>query len=458
MMSDHLSRQPFIDLLKNIIANQSATKTGYSVAIDGEWGSGKTWVLNELESQLDKKYLVFHYNAWENDYYEEPLVAILSVMIEKLNSISKQKSFYESTVDELLKEAASDLGILVSGILKTVVKIDIDKSIKSKKGLFKRIKQGTKINNEINDMVPLQKTLEKISKVITDLSEKFEIIFIVDELDRCLPEYAIKVLERLHHVCSEMPVFQMIAVNKKDLSFGIAKVFGMNNPNIDIEKFADKYLQKFIQLTIPLNNGQISNEEDILSGIDEGFTPAIAIDKNYLIQFYQQLMNGIPPRTQEYIKQQVTLIHKLTVLSGHTLEKYSYGLLCCELMYCIKYIIFRSHSDFIVNHDEGHKFSVNSNLDMFDKCQIITSNQFSNNLNLIFTGEYIYYADFQSDWRVNKNELSGFKCNSGAAQLLNYFVSSYYIKAKWPEVYLMDSIIDPERDFLKHFKETLENF
>ena len=36
-------------------------------------------------------------------------------------------------VDELLKEAASDLGILVSGIVKTVVKIDIDKSIKSKK-------------------------------------------------------------------------------------------------------------------------------------------------------------------------------------------------------------------------------------------------------------------------------------------------------------------------------------
>lgn len=197
MQQDHLSRQPFIDLLKNIIANQSATKKGYSIAIDGEWGSGKTWVLNELESQLDKTYLVFHYNAWQNDYYEEPLVAILSVMIEKLNSISKQKSFYESTVDELVKEAASDLGILVSGIVKTVVKIDIDKSIKSKKGLFKRIKQGTKINNEINDMVPLQKTLEKISKVITDLSENFEIIFIVDELDRCLPEYAIKVLGRL---------------------------------------------------------------------------------------------------------------------------------------------------------------------------------------------------------------------------------------------------------------------
>lgn len=457
-MIDHLSRESFIALLKNIIANQSATESGYSIAIDGEWGSGKTWVLNELENQLDKEYLVFHYNAWENDFYEEPLVAILSVMIEKLNSICKQKSLYESAIDELLKEAVSDLEILVSGIVKTVVKIDIDKSIKNKKGLFKRIKQGTKINNEINDMVPLQKTLGKIRKVITDLSEKFEIIFIVDELDRCLPEYAIKVLERLHHICNEMPVFQIIAINKKDLAFGIAKVFGMNNPNLDIEKFADKYLQKFIQLSIPLNNGQIANEEDILSGIDEGFTPAIAIDKNYLIQFYQQLMNGIPPRTQEYIKQQVTLIHKLTVLSGHTLEEYSYGLLCCELMYCIKYLVFKNHSDFIVNHDEGHKFSVNSNLDMFDKCQIITSNQFINNLNVIFSGEYNFVADLCSNYNFQEKFVSGFQCDNGAAQLLNYLLKDYYVATKWPQVYSMDDVIKPEREFLEHFKETLKNF
>ncbi len=88
MQSDYLSRQPYLDLLKSIIANQCGNPSGYSFAIDGEWGSGKTWILTELENQLledsEHKYLIFHYNAWENDFYEEPLVAILSVMIEKL--------------------------------------------------------------------------------------------------------------------------------------------------------------------------------------------------------------------------------------------------------------------------------------------------------------------------------------------------------------------------------------
>lgn len=90
---DYLSRQPYLDLHKSIIANQKDNPTGYSFAIDGEWSAGKTWILQELEKQLleekDNKYLIFHYNAWENDFYGEPIVAILSVMIECLK---KQKS------------------------------------------------------------------------------------------------------------------------------------------------------------------------------------------------------------------------------------------------------------------------------------------------------------------------------------------------------------------------------
>ena len=103
MTEDILSRQTYLNLLKSITTNQKDNLKGYSFAIDGEWGSGKTWVLQELEKQLseekENKYLIFHYNAWENDFYGEPLVAILSVMIEKLNEVTSQKSLYEATID-----------------------------------------------------------------------------------------------------------------------------------------------------------------------------------------------------------------------------------------------------------------------------------------------------------------------------------------------------------------------
>lgn len=88
-MKDVLLRQPYLNLLKSIIENQRENILGYSFAIDGDWGSGKTWILKELETQLDNSYLIFHYNAWVNDFYEEPLVAILSVMIENLKTYKK---------------------------------------------------------------------------------------------------------------------------------------------------------------------------------------------------------------------------------------------------------------------------------------------------------------------------------------------------------------------------------
>ena len=221
-MTDYLSRQPYLDLLKSIIANQCDNPSGYSFAIDGEWGCGKTWVLTELEKQLtddsEKNYLIFHYNAWENDFYEEPLVAILSMMIDELNKVTSQNSLYDAAVDELLKQTSADLLTLVSGIVKEVTKIDAEKIIKRKKGFFKRIKENTKLSaKDINTLVPLQHTLQEVRNNIKKLSEKFHIILVVDELDRCLPEYAIKVLERLHHIYNEMPVIQILAINKKIL-------------------------------------------------------------------------------------------------------------------------------------------------------------------------------------------------------------------------------------------------
>ena len=230
---DLLSRQPYLDLLKSIIINQKDNQTGYSFAIDGEWGCGKTWILTELENQLEEdpenKYLIFHYNAWKNDFYDEPLVAILSVMIEKLNQVTSQKSLYEAAIDELLRQVSADLLTLVSGIVKEATKIDAEKIIRRKKGFFRRIKEHTKLSvKDINTLVPLQHTLQEVRNNLKKLSEKFHIILIVDELDRCLPEYAIKVLERLHHVCNEMPVIQILAINKKNLADSISSVFGKN--------------------------------------------------------------------------------------------------------------------------------------------------------------------------------------------------------------------------------------
>ena len=460
MNHDYLSRQPYLELLKSIISNQKDNTSGYSFAIDGEWGSGKTWILQELEKQLleekDNKYLIFHYNAWENDFYDEPLVAILSVIIETLKL--QNKSLKEKgSLGKIFSSSITTLTKIAGSIIEAKYNLNPNEIIDSVKDSGKNISDAKLTKSDFNKMLSLENALKQIQDVLNKLAVKQQIIFIVDELDRCLPEYAIKVLERLHHICNEIPVIQILAINKKDLSFGITKVFGMNNPEIDRIKFADKYLQKFIQLFIPLTNGNLNNGDDILNGIDEGFSDAIVINKEYLIEFYKKLMNGITPRTQEYICKQVSLTHKLTVLSGHEMKYYSYGLLCCELMYCIKYCIIRENSDFEILKEEGQIYNLRVCSTSL-KCEIISPQLFSSNIESIFRNEYTTVYDVYLGPRAQDKQLSAFSCDKGSAQLMNYFVKQYYVATKWPQVYMMDEVFNSERDFLKYFKEILMNF
>lgn len=96
---DVLNRGQFIDMLYQLVNTMSDLKQGKIFSIDGTWGYGKTYVLEELERRLspvvneetyDDKFYVFHYNCWQYDYYEEPSVAIISAMLGKLLEAFKE--------------------------------------------------------------------------------------------------------------------------------------------------------------------------------------------------------------------------------------------------------------------------------------------------------------------------------------------------------------------------------
>ena len=58
MLKDLLSRDHFVSVVSNIVDSKIQQKEGYSFAIDGEWGCGKTTVLDILEQRLKSRYLV----------------------------------------------------------------------------------------------------------------------------------------------------------------------------------------------------------------------------------------------------------------------------------------------------------------------------------------------------------------------------------------------------------------
>ena len=80
--------------------------------------------------------------------------------------------------------------------------------------------------------------LAKLTSLLRDIAKQYTVVILVDELDRCLPEYAIKVLERLHHLTEgQENVITVISIDKTQLMSSVKQIFGFEKP----EKYLGQY-------------------------------------------------------------------------------------------------------------------------------------------------------------------------------------------------------------------------
>ena len=72
---DVLDRNQLAERLTNLIQNQSAP---FTFSIHGNWGTGKTFLLRRWQKELENEgFKAVYFNAWEDDFCDDPLLAIL---------------------------------------------------------------------------------------------------------------------------------------------------------------------------------------------------------------------------------------------------------------------------------------------------------------------------------------------------------------------------------------------
>ena len=261
---DLLNREGFVDNVIKVVNQLSDIKRGCCFAIEGGWGVGKTFVIEEIEERLkvlqyeetsSDRYFVFHYNCWQHDYYEEPAVAIISAM---LASIKDDEAFFNKDIDNTIKagyELAKEKFKEIAGLyIENKIGIDLislaDKT-KENKGKIEDAER------EFDKMFNFSQTIEKVKKKLQEIAEERTIVLFVDELDRCIPQYAIKVLERLHHIFYGLEnVVVIMAIDRKQLEHSVEEMFGARKDELSID--VEKYLKKFIDFSMVLDNGVIN--------------------------------------------------------------------------------------------------------------------------------------------------------------------------------------------------------
>ncbi len=346
--TDLLSRDQFVSVVSNIVDSKIKQKEGYSFAIDGKWGCGKTTVLDILEERLKCRYLVVRYNCWKYDFYEEPLIALLSEFAKAINS--EQSFDYEEYEKKAWMIAGKICSDVTSKLIQAGTGIDIKAAVKYVNSIRSIAKEERIKIKDVNDKLPIEFLIEQIQNDLGMLSsfENRGIVLMVDELDRCLPDYAIKVLERLHHFCDNTKIIQILAINKKEMSGSIAKAFGYPNADRDmVEYFASHYMQKFIDMTLSLNNGTINDPQALLfSSLENLFTEYDNLDKAFVADFIRNILNDIPMRNLKQIVKSVGSMHNLCLCEYPEKDhKFSYALVCAEILECVQGYYFNGPLD-----------------------------------------------------------------------------------------------------------------
>jgi len=244
---DKLKREPCANTLLSILRVYSAT--GCVVALSGEWGSGKTTFIRMLMQKMENEGgHPLYFNAWENDYVSDPLIALLA----GLKNLSPQSSKWNDVITSGGKIIASIAISAVKTLAKNKLGIDsnvIDAGIDEVGKLLKE--DIEEFSKQKTTFVEFRKALQ--SYIAENTTEYLPVVFFVDELDRCSPHFSVLVLERIKHLFDIPNVVFVLSVNKKQLEYAIQGYYG--SVNID----ASNYLRRFIDIeySLPRPKGDV---------------------------------------------------------------------------------------------------------------------------------------------------------------------------------------------------------
>ena len=229
---DVLNRAQIAERLTNLIRNQSSP---FVISIHGYWGTGKTFLLKRWQRDLETQgFKAIYLNEWEDDFCDDPLLAILGQLAEY---------FQEGELKGLARQVLDVAGPLIrqniSGVLNKVTGMSLE--VQSKEQSQRDFIEDYLDQRATKDK--LKEHLARMSSAVYD-DKGLPMVFIIDELDRCRPTFAIELLERVKHIFDVRNLVFVFGINRDELCSSLQSIYG----NID----ADVYLRRFFDMEFTL--------------------------------------------------------------------------------------------------------------------------------------------------------------------------------------------------------------
>ncbi len=243
-----------------------------TIGVHGDWGAGKSSILEMIESGFkdDDKILSLKFNGWRFQGFEDAKIAliegIVTGLIEKRPALTKAGMAVKDVFRRIdwLKIAKKVGGLAfttftgiptpdqihgIIGILEGIVsdpqklatKENLNAALDGVKGLIKPETESKNVPEEIN----------AFRKAFDDLLKQAgieQLIVLIDDLDRCLPDIAIETLEAVRLFVFTSRTAFVVAADEAMIEYAVRKHFPDLPDSTGPQTYARNYLEKLIQI------------------------------------------------------------------------------------------------------------------------------------------------------------------------------------------------------------------
>lgn len=249
---DKLDRAKYAKFLTKYLKSTSYDEStlkylNYVLNLNSEWGAGKTYFLKRWAYDLKAKHPVVYVDAWKQDYSEDPLMTVISSLMEQLKSQAPKSTSLIQPPKKLIGLLKAAAPALARGVTKRYLGIDPVKimesddeaeelgSIKDEEGnpIDMGIAASKAVEHLISEHDAKSKAIESLKvtvghwvKTVVDNKKDSPAFVFIDELDRCRPTYAVEMLETIKHIFDIEGVVFVVATDTEQLQHAIKAIYG----------------------------------------------------------------------------------------------------------------------------------------------------------------------------------------------------------------------------------------
>lgn len=219
---EHLEIKNTFETLSQFLQLDS-TITPMSIAIHGEWGSGKTNLLKALQNNLDKdKTHVIFFEAWKYESSSPTVALISSIANELAENANLGIELIRMAVDAFIRKNLDDTVSNITTMLRTGFDATSNLSNRLSDGIRKKL--GNK-----------------------------KLIILIDDLDRCDVEHSLEILAMMKLFLDIKNCICVAAIDFHRLEQAWFSKYGIkDDTNSNYTKEGRQYLEKIFQVRIPI--------------------------------------------------------------------------------------------------------------------------------------------------------------------------------------------------------------